>query len=63
MIHREYYRTREDGIRLYRTYSDGGYLLKQIDTGELYEEAIDVEDTSHTYCETNIAIDDYGKED
>lgn len=63
MIHKEYYRTREDGVRLYRTYSDGGYLLKQIDTGELYEEAIDIENTSHTYSETNIAIDDYGKED
>lgn len=48
---------------LWRTYSDEGYLIRQVDTGELYEEAIDVEFTTHTYEETNIAIEDYGNEE
>lgn len=62
MLHRDYYRERTDGIKLYRTYSDEGCLIRQIDTGELYEEAIDVEDTTHTYEETDITIEDYGNE-
>ena len=57
MIHRDYYRTREDGVRLYRTYSDDGFLIKQIDTGFFYEEAIDVESASHIYEETNELIE------
>jgi hypothetical protein len=63
MIQRVFYRTREDGVVLWRTYSDEGYLIRQVDTGELYEEAIDVEFTTHTYEETNIAIEDYGNEE
>lgn len=63
MIHRVFYRTREDGVVLWRTYSDEGHLICQVDTGELYEEAIDVELTTHTYEETNIAIEDYGNEE
>ena len=63
MIQRVFCRTREDGVVLWRTYSDEGYLIRQVDTGELYEEAIDVEATTHTYEETNIAIEDYGNEE
>lgn len=51
---------REDGARLFRTYSDEGYLIEQKDTGKLYEEAIDVENAQHIYVETNITIDNYG---
>lgn len=58
MIQRVFYRTREDGVVLWRTYSDEGYLIRQVDTGELYEEAIDVETTIHRYQETTIAIED-----
>lgn len=58
MIQRVFYRTREDGVVLWRTYSDEGYLIRQVDTGELYEEAIDVELTAHTYEETTITIED-----
>lgn len=63
MIHKDFYRTREDGVRLFRTYSDKGYFIMQIDTGNLYEEAIDVEGASHTYSETDIVIEDYGNEE
>ena len=59
MIQREFYRTREDGVKLYRTYSDKGLLILQEQTQELYEEAIDIEDASYTYQETDIKINEY----
>jgi hypothetical protein len=36
---------------LYRTYSDEGKLLLQVETGVVYEEAIDVENAPYTYEE------------
>ena len=43
MIVKEEYRTREDGVRLYRTYSDIGNYIRQVETNVIYAEAIDVE--------------------
>ena len=37
MVKREYYMTREDGVNLYRTYSDTTPYLKQLPTGIIYE--------------------------
>lgn len=51
--------TRSDGVRLYRTYSDERLLIRQIETGEVYDEAVDVESSLYTYEETNIKIDKY----
>lgn len=45
-------------MALWRTYSDEGCLIRQVDTGELYEEAIDIESTTHRYEETSIIIED-----
>lgn len=59
MLHRDYYMTRSDGVRLYRTYSDERLLIRQIETGEVYDEAVDVESSLYTYEETNIKIDKY----
>lgn len=56
MIHKEFYRTRKDGISLYRTYSDKGVMILQKDTNHLYDEAIDVEGSLHTYEETEYLI-------
>lgn len=56
MIVREYYRTREDGVNLFRTYSDAGYFILQNETGAKYAEAIDVEFKNYTYSETNELI-------
>ena len=61
MVIREFYRTREDGVNLYRTYSDKGFMLRQVPTDILYSEAIDVEDAPYTYEETDILIDEDGK--
>lgn len=64
MIKREFYKTRKDGVNLYKTYSDEGYRIKQVETGSIYDEAIDIETTSYTYQETDekIAVDDINAE-
>ena len=54
---REFFETREDGVNLYRTYSDQGFMLRQIETDILYNEAIDVENAPYTYEETDILIE------
>lgn len=56
MIVTEYYTTREDGVRLFRTYSDEDFMILQDATQTLYVEAIDVEDGGNTYTETDIPI-------
>lgn len=58
---REFFKTREDGVNLYRTYSDQGFMVRQIETGILYSEPIDVEDAPYTYEETDIPRDDRGE--
>ena len=58
MIKKEFYKTRKDGINLYRTYSDEGYRIKQIDTSNVYDEAIDIEDAPYTYEETDMLIEE-----
>ena len=57
MIVREFYRQREDGVNLYRTYSDENYKIRQIETGVIYDEAIDVENAEYTYEETEEKIE------
>ena len=41
MIVREFYATRRDGVDLYHTYSDAGHVIRQEQTGEEYEDAIE----------------------
>lgn len=57
MIVKEFYRTREDGINLYRTASDAGYYIRKVGTDEIYSEAIDVETAPYTYEETSELIE------
>lgn len=56
MIIREFFRQREDNVNLYRTYSDEDMMIRQVETGNLYAEAIDVENAPYTYEETDIPI-------
>ena len=58
MIIREYFKTRKDGVILYRTYSDNGYYIEQVPTGIKYSEAIDVENAPYSYIETTEKIVD-----
>lgn len=63
MTKKEFLKTRADNVKLYRTYSDEGYRIKQVETGNVYDEAIDVEDANYTYEETTEKIEEYeGKE-
>ena len=57
MIKREYYLTREDGVNLYRTYSDEGFKIRQVQTGIIYDEAIDVDFANYTYEETDEKVE------
>ena len=57
MIIKEFYKKRSDGINLYRTYSDSRLMIKQVETGNVYAEAIDVENAAYTYEETGMSID------
>lgn len=57
MIVREFYKTRKDGVNLYKTYSDNNMYIRQIETGIEYSEAIDVEDVNYTYEETDTPIE------
>jgi hypothetical protein len=57
MIITEYYRTREDGVVLNRTYSDEGKMIIQNETGIEYAEAIDVENAPYTYSESTNNVE------
>lgn len=57
MIVKEKYKEREDGVNLYRTYSDKGMMILQNETGTTYAEAIDVENAPYTYTETDEPIE------
>jgi DNA-binding GntR family transcriptional regulator len=43
---------------LVRHYSDQGFLIRQIETGDLYEDAVDLITTPITYEETDILPED-----
>ena len=57
MIIKEFYKKRSDGVNLYRTYSDSRLMIRQVETGDVYTEAIDVESAVYTYEETGMPID------
>lgn len=57
MIKIEFYETREDGVNLYRTYSDGNYKIQKTGTDEIYTEAIDIENSGYEYIETDEKIE------
>ena len=60
MIVREYFDTRKDGVRLYRTYSDINLYIRKVGTDKVYSEAIDIEDAPYVYEEINMVIEEEG---
>lgn len=54
MVTKDFYKTRKDGVNLYRTYSDSNLKIRKVGTDEVYDEAIDVENAPYTYEETDI---------
>ena len=61
MIVKEFYITRQDGVNLYRTYSNEGLYILQNETGIEYPEAVDVENAPYTYTETDEPIETVGE--
>lgn len=59
----ELFRTRNDGVNLYRTYSDEDKQILQVETGIVYDEAIDVEGAPYTYVEYEEPVDTDDPED
>lgn len=59
MVIKEFYRTRKDGVNLYRIYSDARMRILQNETGTEYDEAIDVENAPYTYSETENPIETF----
>ena len=57
MIIREEYKTRKDGVKLFRSYSDKGRMIVQNETGIEYSEAIDVENAPYTYTESDKYVE------
>ena len=57
MIKTEFYRTRPDGVNLFRTYSDRNMMIQKDGTEEIYSEAIDIENSGFSYTETDIPIE------
>ena len=56
-IIKKFYLTREDGVNLYKTYSDLNLKIQKVNTDEIYDEAIDVEFTTYRYEETQEPIE------
>ena len=51
----EYYKSREDGVVLNRTYSDKGMMIER--DGVRYDEAIDPAELNRQYTETDEPIE------
>lgn len=58
MIKREFYKERNDGVKLYKTYSDENYRIQKVGTDEIYDEAIDVFPIQYNYEETSEKIEE-----
>lgn len=63
MIKREFFRIREDGVILYRTYSDANLYIRKVGTNEVYSDAVDVSNAPYTYEETNDVIEEEVKKE
>ncbi len=63
MIKKEYFTTRKDEVKLYKTYSDKNMQIQKLGTLEFYDEAIDVENSTFLYIETDIPIEQGGVSD
>ena len=59
----EIYGVRSDGVALHRTYSDKNVYIRQVETDEVYSEAIDVENSNYHYEETDELINDNPEEE
>lgn len=57
MIKTDFFRTREDGVSLYRTYSDNNVKIRCNEDGGDYDEAVNIQNSGFTFYETDIPIE------
>lgn len=57
MITKDFYKEREDGVKLYRSYSTKGFKIRKVGTDEIYDEAIDIKGSGFSYEETTEFIE------
>lgn len=57
MIITEFLEQRNDGVNLFKTYSNQNVKIQKVGTTEIYDIAIDVENVSWNYMETEQPID------
>lgn len=62
IIPNEFFMTREDGVNLYKTYSDKGLIIRKAGTNEEYDVAIDIETAPYVYEETDNLIEHHRNE-
>lgn len=53
---------REDGVKLFRTYSDERRKIRKVGTDEVYSEAVDIEGKDYVYKETDEYVEQLNKE-
>lgn len=57
MIKTEFYKVREDGVDLYRTYSDKDVKIHCNEDGHDYDEAVNVQNSGYTFVETEVPVE------
>lgn len=50
-IKKEFVAEREDGVKLFRTFSNDNRKIVQNETGIIFDDVVDVEDAGFTYTE------------
>lgn len=63
MIVNDFLETREDGVNLYKTYSDADLMIQKVGTDEVYSEAVDIEGAPFEYDETDIPVPKHESEE
>ena len=58
MIVQETFRVNPDSWELVRTWSDAGLMIRQVETGATYAEAVDIYPCPYTYEETDEPVDE-----
>ena len=56
-IKKELFGENADGVKLYRTFSDENRKILQVETGIIFDDAVDIEGAEFTYLETDGVID------
>ena len=56
MVIKEFFKTREDGVNLHKSYSDQNLMIRKVGTNEIYASAVDIEGAPYQYEETDTPI-------